>query len=73
MYAAYMRLGEGNLIAGFEKMNPLPYDEAVKHVNHPVGCLDCDDSQTMQLGVTRLAFMRGFALPKRPRAQKSMM
>lgn len=64
MYAAYMRLGDGDLIAGFEKMNPLPYEEAVKHVNHPVTCLDCHDSQTMQLRVTRPGFIEGIRAAK---------
>jgi nitrite reductase (cytochrome c-552) len=40
-------------------MNQMPYFEARKLVNHPVACIDCHDPQTMQLRVTRPAFMEG--------------
>jgi len=58
-YAAMKTLGEGDLTAGFEKINQMPYPEARKLVTHPVSCLDCHDPQTMQLRVTRPAFMEG--------------
>ena len=57
LYSAYKKLGEGDLIKGFEKINAMPYQEARKLVEHPVSCIDCHDSQTMQLRVTRPAFM----------------
>lgn len=60
-YAAMMKLGDGNLNLGFEKLNKLPYQEALKHVSHPVSCLDCHDPQNMQLRVTRPAFIAGIA------------
>jgi nitrite reductase (cytochrome c-552) len=59
VYAAYRELGGGDLIAGFEKMNPMPYEEARKLVEHPVACIDCHDPNTMQLRVTRPGFIEG--------------
>ncbi len=59
VYVPYKKLGGGDLTAGFEKMNQMPYVEARKLVNHPVTCIDCHDSQTMQLRVTRPGFMEG--------------
>src|ERR1051326_604904 len=41
VYVPYKKLGNGNLIAGFEKMNQMPFFEARKLVNHPVACADC--------------------------------
>jgi nitrite reductase (cytochrome c-552) len=58
-YAAMKKLGDGDLAKGFEKMNQLPYAEARKLVQHPVACLDCHDAKTMQLRVTRPAFLEG--------------
>jgi nitrite reductase (cytochrome c-552) len=59
VYVPYLRLGEGDLIAGFERMNRMPYAEAQQHVTHPVTCIDCHDPQTMRLRVTRPGFMEG--------------
>jgi nitrite reductase (cytochrome c-552) len=59
VYAPYKLLGDGDLIQGFEKMNQMPFAEARQQVNHPVACIDCHDSQTMQLRVTRPGFMEG--------------
>ena len=59
VYVPFKKLGEGDIVKGFEKMNQMPYFEARKLVNHPVACIDCHDSQTMQLRVTRPAFMEG--------------
>jgi nitrite reductase (cytochrome c-552) len=58
-YAAFKRLGDGDLVKGFERMNALPYAEARKLVSHPVTCLDCHDPKTMQLRITRPAFIEG--------------
>jgi nitrite reductase (cytochrome c-552) len=58
-YTAHMKLGEGDLIKGFERMNQLPFAEARKLVEHPVTCIDCHDSQTMALRITRPAFIEG--------------
>ena len=59
MYVPYMRAGNGDLIKGFEKLNPLPYFEARKLVRHPVSCIDCHDPSNMQLRVTRPGFIEG--------------
>jgi nitrite reductase (cytochrome c-552) len=58
-YAAFKSLGGGDLVKGFERMNAMPYAEARKLVSHPVTCLDCHDPKTMQLRITRPAFMEG--------------
>ena len=59
MYEAYRRAGGGNLVQGFERVNAMPYAEARKLVEHPVACIDCHDPNSMQLRVTRPAFMEG--------------
>ncbi len=59
VYVPYKQLGNGDLIAGFEKMNQMPFAEARKLIEHPVSCIDCHDSQTMQLRVTRPGFLEG--------------
>lgn len=59
VYLPYKKLGDGDLIAGFEKMNAMPYKEARKLVSHPVSCIDCHDPATMQLRVTRPGFLEG--------------
>jgi len=59
MYTAYMRTGGGNIVQGFERVNAMPYAEARKLVEHPVACIDCHDPSSMQLRVTRPAFMEG--------------
>ena len=57
MYVAYKRLGDGNLTRGFERINQMPYSEARMLVTHPVACIDCHAPDTMQLRVTRPAFL----------------
>src|SRR5688500_12566401 len=64
VYPVYRRLGEGDLIKGFEKMNQMPYAEARKLVEHPVACIDCHDPETMALRVTRPGFMEGIRVLK---------
>ena len=59
LYVPYRKAGDGDLIKGFEKMNQMPYFEARKLVSHPVACIDCHDSSTMQLRVTRPGFIEG--------------
>lgn len=61
MYVAYMRAGNGDLIKGFEAINPLPYAEAAKQAGakHPVSCIDCHNPETMALRVTRPGFIEG--------------
>jgi nitrite reductase (cytochrome c-552) len=59
VYVPYKKLGDGDLIKGFEKMNQMPYTEARKLVEHPVTCIDCHDPGTMALRVTRPGFIEG--------------
>jgi nitrite reductase (cytochrome c-552) len=63
-YAAYKQLGGGDISKGFEELNKMSYFEARKYVTHPVACIDCHDSQTMQLRVTRPAFIEGMRVLK---------
>lgn len=63
-YEAYKKLGQGDIVQGFHALNKMPYQEARKEVTHPVACIDCHDSQTMALRVTRPAFMEGIRLVK---------
>ena len=59
VYVPYKKAGNGDLFKGFEVVNHMPYAEAAKLVSHPVSCIDCHESQTMQLRVTRPAFIEG--------------
>ncbi len=58
-YVAMKKLGNGDIVKGFEAINQMPYFDARKHVKHPVACIDCHDSKTMALRVTRPAFIEG--------------
>jgi nitrite reductase (cytochrome c-552) len=51
--------GQAQLMAGFEKMSKMPYEEATKLVQHPVACIDCHDPKSMGLRVTKPGFIRG--------------
>ncbi len=64
VYTIYKELGDGDVQAGFEKLNPMPYMEARKLAEHPVSCLDCHDPETMQLRITRPAFRAGIRAAK---------
>jgi nitrite reductase (cytochrome c-552) len=62
----YRNAGEGDVMAGFEKVNALPYAEAHALMDknggaHPVSCVDCHDSKSMGLRVTRPGFLHGIA------------
>jgi nitrite reductase (cytochrome c-552) len=59
VWVPYRTQGGGDLIRGFEKMNPLPFAEARKLVQRPISCIDCHDPATMQLRVTRPGFLEG--------------
>lgn len=58
-YVLMNKLGNGDLFAGFDRLNHMPYAEAAKLAAHPVACIDCHDPKTMQLRVTRPAFLEG--------------
>ena len=59
VYVPFKRLGGGDIVKGFEKMNQMAYAEARKLVSHPVTCIDCHDSTSMALRITRPAFIEG--------------
>jgi nitrite reductase (cytochrome c-552) len=56
---AYRKAGGGDVMKGFEIVSSMPFAEARKLVDHPIGCLECHDPATMSLRVTRPAFLRG--------------
>lgn len=59
-YTIMNDLGKGDAKAGFDAMNKMTYADATKLAgDHPVGCIDCHDPKTMQLRVTRPAFVEG--------------
>jgi len=64
VYVPYKKLGGGDIVKGFEKMNGMDYFEARKLVDHPVACIDCHDPETMQLRVTRPGFLEGMRARK---------
>ena len=59
VYVPYKKAGGGDLIKGFERLNPMPFAEARKLVTHPVACIDCHASDTLQLRITRPGFIEG--------------
>lgn len=58
-YVLMQDLGDGDIQAGFDEMNKMPYDEVTQLVDHPIACIDCHDPDTMELRITRPAFMEG--------------
>ena len=64
VYLTYKKLGDGDLTKGFDALNHMPYQEARTQVKHPVACIDCHDPATMQLRITRPAFMEGIRAAK---------
>ncbi|MGH7478192.1 MAG: ammonia-forming cytochrome c nitrite reductase subunit c552, partial [Candidatus Methylomirabilales bacterium] len=70
VYVPYKKLGEGDLIKGFEKMNQMPFAEGRQLVKHPVACIDCHAPDTMQLRVTRPGFIEGIRALKASQGTK---
>lgn len=58
-YPIYKKLGNGDIMKGFEEMNKVPYKDIVHMAKHPVACIDCHDASTMALRVTRPGFIEG--------------
>jgi len=58
-YTLYKKLGAGDITKGFEQLNQMTFVEGRKQVTHPVACIDCHASDTMQLRITRPAFIEG--------------
>ena len=59
MVTVYNQVGNGDMFKGFELINHMKYKEARQYVKHPIACIDCHDPQSMQLRVTRPAFING--------------
>lgn len=59
VYVPYKKAGDGDLIKGFEHFNQMAYVDAKPSFTHPVACIDCHDSKTMQLRITRPGFIEG--------------
>ncbi|MDR3439398.1 ammonia-forming cytochrome c nitrite reductase subunit c552 [Telmatospirillum sp.] len=59
LYPTYLRLGEGDLTKGFEAINHMSYADARKQVTHPISCVDCHEAKTMNLRISRPAFVEG--------------
>jgi nitrite reductase (cytochrome c-552) len=61
MVTTFLRLGDGDLTKGFNVISDthMTYPQIRQYVKHPVACIDCHDPKTMQLRVTRPAFMEG--------------
>lgn len=68
-FVPMMKLGEGDLKAGFEKLNKMSYHEGLEHVSGPISCIDCHTPDTMELRVTKPAFMKGI---KKLKAQEGV-
>lgn len=50
---------EAQIQKGFEILCPKPFDQVKDVVQHPVSCIDCHDAETMNLRVSRPAFLNG--------------
>lgn len=64
LYVVYKRLGEGDIVKGFDKLNGMPWEQARQLAKFPISCIDCHDPKTMQLRVTRPAFIAGIRAVK---------
>jgi nitrite reductase (cytochrome c-552) len=71
----YRFAGNGDVMKGFAEVCKMSYQEAREMkdadgkplVQHPVGCVDCHDPNTMQLRITRPAFINGIKALKESR------
>ncbi|MDT8435695.1 MAG: ammonia-forming cytochrome c nitrite reductase subunit c552 [Gemmatimonadota bacterium] len=55
----YRQVGDGDMTLGFERLNAMPYEEARRHADRAIACVDCHEPVTMRLRVTRPAFLEG--------------
>ena len=64
---AYRHVGDGDVMEGFREVNAMGYTEARNLtdddgellIEHPVTCGDCHNPDTMELRITRPAFLEG--------------
>jgi nitrite reductase (cytochrome c-552) len=59
LYTVYNKVGNGDMTKGFETINHMSYPEVRALVKHPIACIDCHDPKTMQLRISRPAFLEG--------------
>jgi len=59
LVTVYNKVGNGDPVKGFETINHMSYSEVRQMVKHPIACIDCHDPKTMQLRITRPAFLEG--------------
>lgn len=59
MPEVYDKLGDGDRTAGFHAMNAMSFQDAAQHVGSTIACIDCHDPKTMELTITRPAFIEG--------------
>jgi nitrite reductase (cytochrome c-552) len=61
MVPTYLKLGNGDIMKGFDAISEqhMTYAQIRQSVKHPVACIDCHDPKTMQLRITRPAFIEG--------------
>jgi nitrite reductase (cytochrome c-552) len=59
LYTVYRKVGNGDATKGFETINHMSYPEVRALVKHPIACIDCHDPKTMQLRISRPAFLEG--------------
>ncbi|HEX5011073.1 MAG TPA: ammonia-forming cytochrome c nitrite reductase subunit c552 [Planctomycetota bacterium] len=62
----YRKLGDGDVIKGFEQTYTMPYADLNKQLHdmghgHPVSCVDCHEPESMRIRVTRPGFLQGIA------------
>ena len=63
-YVQMMKEGDGDLRAGFARLNAMSWDDAAAKIEHPVACIDCHDPKDMKLRITRPGLMDGLAALK---------
>lgn len=61
MVTTYLKLGDGDIMKGFNVISDshMTYPQIRQQVKHAVACIDCHDPKSMQLRVTRPAFIEG--------------
>jgi len=70
-YVAMMRAGNGDLQAGFEKINQMPFFEARKGVEHPVSCTTATIRRTCSCGSRVLPSWQASARSKPQRGSRT--
>jgi nitrite reductase (cytochrome c-552) len=64
MVGPYRKAGGGDMDKGFAAINAMPYTEARKFAERAIACIDCHNPETMELRITRPAFIEGIKAHK---------